>query len=265
MSYETIRLQEDERGVATLTLNRPDKHNAMSGQMIAELTDVAAEISARETIRVVILTGAGKSFCAGGDLNWMKAQTTKDRAGKIEEATKLATMLRALDDLPQPLIARVQGNAFGGGVGMMCVSDIVIAVDGFKWGLTETKLGLIPATIGPYVVRRLGEGASRRAFMNSKVFGASHALQLGLASEIVDIASLDDAVEKEAGAFLACAPHAVAHAKMLCKTLARMPSQAAGDAVSYSIEQLADRWEDAEAGEGISAFLDKRSAPWVVG
>ncbi|MEM8836852.1 MAG: enoyl-CoA hydratase-related protein, partial [Pseudomonadota bacterium] len=166
-AYETIALTEDEDGIASLILDRPEKHNALSAQMIDELTLVAGEISASETIRAVILKANGKSFCAGGDLNWMKAQMDKPDDEKVREGMKLATMLRALDDLPKPLIACVTGNAFGGGLGMMCVADIVLSVPGAKFGLTETRLGLIPATIGPYVVRRLGEGPSRRIFMNA--------------------------------------------------------------------------------------------------
>ncbi len=156
MSYETILISHDSRGVATLTLNRPDKHNALNAQMIAELTAAASELAADAAIRAVILTGAGKSFCAGGDLAWMRAQTTATRAGRIAEATKLAGMLKALNELPKPLIGRVQGQAFGGGMGMMSVCDVTIAVTGPRFGFTEVRLGLIPATISPYVVACMG-------------------------------------------------------------------------------------------------------------
>lgn len=259
MTFNTIRLEEDARGIATLTLARADKHNAMNAEMIAELTRAAHLISKSETIRVVILTGDGRSFCAGGDLGWMREQLDKPQDERVAEGMKLATMLRALDDLPKPLIAKVQGNAFGGGVGMMCVSDIVIAADHSMFGLTETKLGLIPATIGPYVVRRLGEGRARRIFMNATLFGAALGRRLGLVSETTDAASLDALVADEATAFLNCAPEAVAHSKAFCKYLARTP----GDNSDYSAEQLAERWAHEESREGITAFFDKRKASWA--
>ncbi len=146
-NFTTISLTTDSRGIASLTLNRGEKHNAMSAKMIAELTEAAALINQDQAIRVVVLTGAGKSFCAGGDLNWMREQFDADRATRIAEAKKLAMMLFALNTLEKPLIGKVNGNAFGGGVGMMAVCDMVIAADHAKFGLTETKLGLIPATI----------------------------------------------------------------------------------------------------------------------
>ncbi|MEP1443860.1 MAG: crotonase/enoyl-CoA hydratase family protein [Hyphomicrobiales bacterium] len=258
--FETIRLDEADNGIATLTLARPEKHNALNAQMIAELTQAAHEIAERETIRAVILTGEGKSFCAGGDLNWMREQAEKPDDEKVAEGMKLATMLRALDDLPKPLIAKVQGNAFGGGVGMMCVSDIVVAASHIKWGLTETRLGLIPATIGPYVVRRLGEGHARRCFMNSKIFGAEIGQQLGLISDIVTAEVLEESALLEAKAFLSCAPGAVASSKDLAKYLAR----STGDPMEYTADRLAERWANDECANGIQAFFNKSKAPWVV-
>ena len=166
--YDTLRLETDTRGVATLTLAREPKHNAMSAQMIAELTQAAAALAADDAVRVVVLTGAGKSFCAGGDLGWMQAQRDMDPATRSAEAAKLAAMLGALNTLPKPLIGRVQGNAFGGGVGMASVCDVAIGVDTLKMGFTETRLGIIPATIGPYVLARMGEGRARRVFMSAR-------------------------------------------------------------------------------------------------
>lgn len=260
MTYETISLEEDARGIARLTLVRADKHNAMNALMIDELTRATVEISSSKSIRVVILQAQGRSFCAGGDLTWMREQMDKQQDEKVSESMKLAVMLRALDDLPQPVIAKVQGNAFGGGLGMMCVSDIVVAVSGAKFGLTETRLGLIPATIGPYVVRRLGEGPSRRIFMNGQIFGTQKAVELGLVSELCEETALEEAVVREADAFLKCAPRAVAQSKAVCKHLART----SGDMMSYSADRLAERWGDGESLEGIAAFFDKRKAPWVV-
>lgn len=257
--FETIRIDTDPRGVATLTLARAEKHNSLSATMIAELTAVAAELAADPTVRVVVLTGEGASFCAGGDLDWMRAQFTADRATRIAEARKLALMLQALNELPKPLIGRVQGQAFGGGIGMMSVCDVCIAVDGAKFGLTETRLGLIPATISPYVVARMGEGKARRVFMSARLFDAAEARELDLVARVVAAEELDAAVEREVKPYLAAAPGAVARAKALARSLGTPITEAV---IAATIERLADCWEDPEAHEGISAFFDKRKPAW---
>ncbi len=179
IQFETITLDAVPSGICTITLNRPEKHNALNAQMIADLRTAVKHVSMDPGIRVLILNAEGRSFCAGGDLHWMQEQAAKDRAGKIEESTKLAMMLQEIDSLEKPVIARVHGPAYGGGVGILCVCDIVIACDTTKFALTETRLGLIPATIGPYVVRRLGEGAARQVFMNAITFDVQRGLLLG--------------------------------------------------------------------------------------
>lgn len=256
--FETIDLTVDGRGVAHLTLNRPEKHNAMSAQMIDELTTAAAQLDADDAVRVVVLTGSGKSFCAGGDLGWMRDQMNASAETRAAGARALAGMLGALDALSKPLIGRVQGNAFGGGVGMACVCDKVFAIEGARFGLTETKLGLIPATIGPYVVARMGVGAARQVFMSARLFDAAQAQRLGIVSEVT--ADLDAAVAAEVDAYLACAPGAVADAKALARSLGGAPSQ---DVVDHSIAALIDRWEKPETADGIAAFFDKTPAPWI--
>ncbi len=259
--FETLTLETDARGVATLTLAREEKHNAMSAQMIAELTDAAAHLAADDDVRVVVLTGAGKSFCAGGDLGWMQAQRDMDAATRSVEAGKLAAMLGALNTLPKPLIGRVQGNAFGGGVGMAAVCDVAIGVDTLKMGFTETRLGIIPATIGPYVLARMGEGRARRVFMSARLFGAGEAVDLGLLAKAVPMADLDSAIEAEIQPYLSCAPGAVAAAKQLARDLG---PRIDADVVAHTIKALAERWETEEAAEGIGAFFDKRKASWMV-
>ena len=260
--YETLRLETDTRGVATLTLAREQKHNAMSAQMITELTLAAAALAADDAVRVVVLTGAGKSFCAGGDLGWMQAQRDMDTATRSAEAGKLAAMLGALNTLPKPLIGRVQGNAFGGGVGMASICDVAIGVDTLKMGFTETRLGIIPATIGPYVLARMGEGRARRVFMSARLFGATEAVELGLLARAVPAEQLDDAIEAEVTPYLSCAPGAVAAAKQLARDLGpRIDTQV----INHTIAALAARWESDEAAEGIGAFFDKRKAAWVSG
>ncbi|WP_138923028.1 crotonase/enoyl-CoA hydratase family protein [Sulfitobacter sp. BSw21498] len=260
--YETLKLATDDRGVASLTLARADKHNAMSAQMIDELTQAAAALAADDAVRVVVLTGAGKSFCAGGDLGWMQAQREMDGPTRSAEAGKLATMLGALNTLPKPLIGRVQGNAFGGGVGMASVCDVAIGVDTLKMGFTETRLGIIPATIGPYILARMGEGRARRVFMSARLFDAAEAIDLGLLARAVPADELDGAIEAEVVPYLSCAPGAVAAAKQLARDLGpRIDAQV----VEHTIAALADRWETEEAAEGIGAFFDKRKASWITG
>ena len=257
--FETISISTDPRGVATLTLNRPEKHNAMSAQMIAELTQAAAQLGETSDVRVVVLTGAGKSFCAGGDLGWMQAQMAADPETRFFEARKLAEMLNALNTLPKPLIGALQGNAFGGGVGMAAVCDVAIGADSLKMGLTETRLGLIPATIGPYVIARMGEARARRVFISARLFDAAEAVELGLLARAVPADELDAAIEAEVLPYLSCAPGAVASAKALVRDLGPRIDDAV---IDHTIRALVDRWETDEAHEGISAFFDKRKPSW---
>lgn len=259
MTYQTIRIDTDARGIATLWLARADKHNALSAQMIADLTDAAAALGADASVRAVVLAAEGKSFCAGGDLAWMQQQMTADAATRRAGAQALAGMLNALNELPKPLIGRVHGNAFGGGVGMMSVCDVAVGVHGATFGLTETRLGLIPATIGPYVLARMGEDKARRVFMSARLFDAAEAERLNLLAYAVDAEDLDAAIEDEVAPFLLTAPKAVAAAKRLARSLGpRIDAQVIAD----SIEALVAVWEDDEAPEGIAAFFDKRKPRW---
>lgn len=259
MGYETISLTTDNRGVATLMLDRPEKRNAMSGQMLIELAAAADALASDGDVRVVVLTGAGETFCAGGDLAWMQAQRDVDAATRGSEARKLAGMLKKLNTLPQPVIGRVQGNAFGGGVGLASVCDVAVGADGLKMGLTETGLGLIPATIGPYVLARMGEARARRVFMNSRVFGAAEAVELGLLARVVPMDDLNAAVEAEVTPYLTCAPQAVAAAKRLTRFLGPVIDE---QVIDHTIAELVACWERDEAEQGISAFFEKRKPAW---
>ncbi len=262
MSYATIRTSVDDRGVATLQLARAAKHNAINGAMISELTTAAARLADDDSVRVVIFSADGESFCAGGDLAWMQAQFSATRIGRLREARGLADMLRALNELPKPVIAAVQGNVYGGGVGLISVCDAVITVEAAKFGFTETRLGLIPATIGPYVIARVGEGRVRRVFSSPRLFDAAEARELGLVSVIVpDVGHLATAIDAEVRPYLQAAPHAVAAAKALARSLGPVIDETV---ISATIERLADTWEGAEAQEGVAAFLEKRKPWWVV-
>ena len=255
-----IDLSVDGRGVATLALARPEKHNALSQALIDDLRAATARIAADQDIRVVILTGQGRSFCAGGDLGWMQDQMAGDDAMKRAAAQSLAQMLGAINTLPQPVIGRVQGNAFGGGVGMACVCDVAIAVDDAKFGLTETKLGLIPATIGPYVLARMGEAHARRVFMSGRLFDAAEAVDLGIVAKAVPAAALDQAVEAEVAPYLQCAPDAVAAAKAFARSLGPTIDESV---IARSIDALIAQWDGRSAKEGISAFFERRKPDWA--
>ncbi len=259
MTYETIEIERDARGVATLWLAREDKHNALSARMIAELTEAAQALGRDDAVRVVVLAARGKSFCAGGDLGWMQAQMAADAQTRGREAAKLAWMLQALNTLPKPLIGRVQGNAFGGGVGMASVCDVAIGAEGVLMALTETRLGLIPATIGPYVCARMGEARARRVFMSGRRFGAAEAVELGLLAQAVPAADLDAAIAAEVAPYLDCAPQAVARAKALLRRLGPVIDDAT---IAHTIDELTACWQGDEAPEGIGAFFAKRKPRW---
>ena len=259
MSYQTLDIEIDPRGVAYVRLNLPDTRNALSAAMLEELTDMARTLGAARSTRAVVLSGHGKTFCAGGDLNWMQAQIEADRDTRMREARKLAEMLRALNEMPTPLIGRIHGGAFGGGVGLACVCDLAVAASGTRFGLTETRLGLIPATIGPYVIARIGEGRARRVFMSARLFEADEAEVLGVVARVVEAEALDAAVEAEVAPYLSVAPGAVGAAKALARALGPRIDDAV---IDDTIRRLADAWEDEEAAEGIAAFLGKRQPDW---
>jgi methylglutaconyl-CoA hydratase len=258
--FDTIRIEHDAPGVARLVLARPDKHNAMSAQMLEELTAAARDFAADTATRVVVLAADGKSFCAGGDLGWMRAQFEMDAATRRAESGRISAMLEALDTLPQPLIGAVQGNAFGGGMGLMSVCDVVIAAAGARFGFTETRLGLIPANIAPFVLRRMGPGAARQVLMSARLFDAEEARALGLVRRVVPAEALAEAVAAEVTPYLSCAPGAVAETKALLRALGYgvAPSQ-----IPQAIDALAARWETEEAQAGIAAFFDRTAPPWA--
>lgn len=260
MHFETISVSVDRRGVAALTLRRHAQHNALSGLMIRELTTVAGLLGEDKAVRAVVLTGEGESFCAGGDLNWMKEQIAASREARIAEARRLALMLKALRDLPKPLIARVNGQAYGGGVGLISVCDAAIAAEGARFGLTETRLGLIPATISPYVAARIGPAAFLRFATSARLFDATTARDIGLVSGVVAPEALNEAVEAEIKPYFATSPEAVAATKALAHALAAPIDDAV---IEMTLTRLADTWETPEAAEGIAAFLEKRKANWV--
>ena len=259
MAFETIKLERDAAGVARLTLDRPEVHNAMDARLIGELLEAARRLDADEGVRAVVLSGAGASFCAGADLNWMKDMAAREEAQQLEGSRQVALLLMALNDLSKPLIGRINGPAYGGGVGLVSVCDIAIGTPGAKFALREVRLGLQPANIAPYLVARIGPGAARRAMLNAHLIDAGEALKIGLLHQVVEPGELDAAVEREVHDTLECAPSAVAATKRLIAEVAyRDPAETqAGTA-----ERLAKAWQSAEGREGIAAFLEKRKPSW---
>ena len=261
MTYSDIKLTVDNKNVAWLVLNREQKHNSMSNRMMREINQSCQEISASPAIRAVVLTGAGdKSFSAGADLGWMKDNFGKNREERIAESALLADALESLDALNKVTIARVNGQAYAGGVGLIAVCDIAISVDSARFALTETRLGLTPANISPYLIARLGISNARRVLINAPFFSAEEGVQLGLIHKTVSPAELDDAIDHELKSCLACAPGAIAMTKELIRNVSRQtPEQNR----QYTARMLADAWETDEAQAGISGFFNKQPPPWT--
>ena len=257
---EPVLIDRDGRGVVTLTLNAPDARNALSAAMMDALAEAADGLAGDTGARVVVLAGAGATFCAGGDLNWMRAQRGAPPGERRREARRLADMLGRLDRLPQATLARVQGGAFGGGVGLMSVCDLAVCADDARFGLTETRLGLIAATIGPYVAARIGPAAARRHMLSGARFEAGEAVRIGLAAQAVPARALDEAVERQVDEHLKAAPGAVAATKAMLRALAPPVDETV---VAATVDRLIERWEDDEAAEGIDAFFDRRKPRWL--
>lgn len=259
--YETLRIDVDARGVATVILNRPDKHNSLNAMLISELSEAVRVLAEDSSVRIVVLTGAGKSFCAGGDFNWFASNVEKTRAERVDQSASLAQLLRRLDTLPKPLIGRINGAAYGGGVGMISVCDYTIGAEGAKFGLTEVRLGLLPANISPYVVARIGAAASRETMLSGALFDTARAERIGLLTEVVAPEALDEAVERVVQAHLQAAPGAVADTKRL---IAYVAGHDLDDSMIYTADRLADAWETEEGIEGINGFLNKGTPSWRV-
>ena len=260
--FNTLKVELGADGVAHLILNRPDRTNAISSEMMDELVAFAAMAADTPEMRGVVLQGAEGVFCAGDDLSWMMAQIKADRAGRMAEARRLANMLKALNEMPVPLIGRVEGVAMGGGAGLACVCDLAIAADDCRFGFTETRLGIIPATISPYVLARIGEGAARQVMMNAELFQGPRAVELGLVARSVSASQLNMAVAEAVVPYLKLPKEAVGRTKRLIRSLG---AQIDASVIDGTIEQLADAWESDCAEKGIAAFLNKTPAPWAKG
>lgn len=260
---DNVLLAADDRGVATLMLNRPDKHNAFDDTMIAELTQKLAQLNSDKNVRVVILTGAGKSFSAGADLNWMRSMAHYGEEKNIEDALALAELMAVLDHLGKPTIARVNGAAFGGGVGLVACCDIAVGTPRAKMALTEVKLGLVPAVIAPYVIRTIGPRQARRYFQTAEVMAAETVRALGLLHEIVPPEDLDARIETIVAALLHAGPQALTAAKQLV-VMTGAASAGQRETLKRETATLIARLRVSKEGqEGLSAFLEKRKPNWA--
>ena len=261
MSNEPVLIEMDERGVASLILNRPDVHNAFDDELIARLSEALERLAGDEQVRVVKLESRGKSFSAGANLNWVRRVADYSHEQNLEDAIHLPHMLRRLADLPKPTVAVVQGAAFGGGVGLVACCDIVVASEGARFTLSEVKLGLIPATISPFVIEAIGAREARRLFVSAERFDADTALGLGLVHQVCSSEALQETAERVVSALLENGPNSMAAAKELVRAVAGRPID---DTLLADVaERIAHQRASEEAREGVRAFLDKRSPAWI--
>jgi methylglutaconyl-CoA hydratase len=258
--YTTLRVTRDVRGVATITLDRPEVRNAFDATMIAELTEVATALAADDDIRVVVLAATGtRVFSAGADLNWMGSMKDWTFEENVADSRRMDAMFRALWDLPKPLIGRINGHALGGGTGLTAVCDIAIAVEEATFGFTEVLLGIVPAVISPYAVRKVGRSFARSVFVTGERFDARRALTAGLVHEVVDADGLDAAVERAVDRCLAAGPQAAG----VAKSLTELALQPLDEATARTVEVIAAQRVSEEGQEGMGAFLAKRPPAWA--
>lgn len=259
MSYETIRA-EIEKGIGRVTLNRPDVRNAFNAQMIEDLSNCFAQIAEDSSIRAVILAGEGKVFCAGADVNWMKESVNYTEAQNRDDAMRMARMYEAIDKCPVPVVARIQKAAFGGAVGLTAVSDIAVATEDAKFSFSEVRLGIVPAVISSFSLRKIGISQARRYFSTAEVFDAARAKEIGLIHESVPEAELDNTVNSIIAEILKNGPQAVREAKVLTREVPSLDYEAA---LQFCADTISRIRTSEEGQEGLNAFLEKRKASWL--
>ncbi|MGZ7033348.1 MAG: enoyl-CoA hydratase/isomerase family protein [Thermoanaerobaculia bacterium] len=260
MNYRTL-LVEESAGALFVTLDRPEVHNAFNDELIAEAIDLFTNVEAKTSARVIVLRSGGASFCAGADLNWMSRMVAYTREENIRDSSSLAKMFALMDECPLPLIGRIQGAAIGGGVGLVAVCDIAIASRDAKFGLSEVKLGILPAVISPYVIGKIGRSHARALFLTGERFDAERALRIGLVHRLVDdVEALDGAVADILSQLATSGPEAVRECK---KLIAHVAAYELADAIPYTIEAIATRRISEEGQQGMKAFLEKKKPPWV--
>ncbi len=259
MAYSTIQTRHDDE-VGTITFNRPEIHNAFNSTVISEMSAAFSEMENDPHNRVVILTGAGKSFCAGADLNWMRSVITQSFDENLAEALALADLFWQIYTFKRPVIARVNGAAIGGGTGFVAVCDIAIAARSALFSFSEVKIGVVPACIGPYVVKKMGEGRARELFITGERMDASRALSVGLVNKVADDTAIDAEIERQVHSLLSSGPEAVAMAKRLVAGVGEMTPE---EFRPWTAEMIAKLRISPEGQEGMDAFLNKRTPSWV--
>ena len=252
----------DHAAVRTITLNRPEVRNAFNDEVIAELKAAFEQAAQADHVRCVVLAAEGPAFCAGADLNWMRRMADYTREDNLADAGQLAAMLQAIYTCPKPTMARVQGDVYAGGMGLVAACDMAVAVDSAQFCLSEVKLGLIPATIGPYVIRAMGARAAHRYFLTAERFGAAEAHRIGLVHEVVSVDALDAQVAEWTQALVNASPHAVRACKRLVQDVAEREINDA--LVRQTVEAIADIRASDEGREGVQAFLQKRKPNWLL-
>ncbi len=260
MSFQFLDVRRDG-AIEYVTLNRPEVRNAFNERVIEELARWAANIASDDTVRVAVLAGAGKAFCAGADLTWMSRMVSYTHDENVEDASAMARMYAALDHLPVALVGRVHGAALGGGAGLAAICDIVVAEEQATFGFTEVKVGIVPAVISPYVLTKLGASAARELFLTGMRFGAARAKEIGLVHTVVPERELDAAVRAYVAEILTAAPGAIATVKELLRKVWGRPVQ---DTMGITTDTIAARRVSAEGQEGMKAFLEKRKPNWTV-
>ncbi|MDB5742621.1 MAG: Enoyl-CoA hydratase/isomerase [Polaromonas sp.] len=258
----TTALQTTQLGaVLTLTLSRPDIRNAFNDEVIAEITAAFQDAASRAEVRAVVLAATGPAFCAGADLNWMRRMAGYSRDENLLDAAKLAEMLRVMYECPKPTIARIQGDVYAGGMGLVAVCDMAVSVDTANFCLSEVKLGLYPATISPYVIRAMGARAAHRYFLTAERFDAKEAHRIGFVHEVVGADALDAKVAELANALASASPNAVRSCKTLLQEVAGREIDAA--LIGRTVEGIADIRASREGREGVQSFLQKRKPSWL--
>ena len=258
--YQTLELKRDGF-VATVTLNRPDVRNAFNETTIAEITEVFRALDGDDSIRAIVLAAHGPAFCAGADLNWMKKMADYTHQENLADAGQLAAMLDAIYRCSKPVVAKVQGDCYAGGMGLVAACDITLSVDSANFCLSEVRLGLIPATISPYVIKAMGESAARRYFITAERFSATEAQRIGFVHEVVAAEALDGKVAELVKALVNNSPHAVRQAKQLVQEVASR--EITPTLVAATVEGIAQIRASDEGREGVRSFLEKRKPNWL--
>jgi methylglutaconyl-CoA hydratase len=246
--------------VATVTLDRPEARNAFNAALIARLHETFTALAADDGVRVVVLTGTGEVFSAGADIHWMQESVAFTRAENEQDARAIAAMWEAIDRCPKPVVAKVNGAAFGGGIGLVCCADIAVAVEGARFAFSEVRLGIVPATIAPFVLRKIGPSHARALFLTGERFDAARAREIGLVHHVVPTEELDAAVQRQIEMLLQGGPEALAAAKELVHEL---PGMTHGEQHAYTAAMIADRRTSPEGQDGLRAFLARRSPSWI--